>query len=145
MGRLFSITVASMAIVIASASASASTITTAGRGDGAASWTIKGEGVRRSSDSFTADVVRMGCAGGVTGHVRKPTVDVRRSAIVVTFTVSPHIAGGDCLRNPQVAYVVKLHERIGNRRLLDGACLAARRAAEPNGACKPDGAVRWSP
>jgi len=111
----------------------------------AAKWTVDGDDVRRSSDSFTANVVRIGCAGGVTGHVQKPKVDVRESAIVVTFTVKPKIGGGDCLRNPPAPYVVKLGERIGDRRLLDGACLAARRVHRPNGACQPDGAVRWAP
>lgn len=148
--RLVKFALVTIAMILASsAPGSALTLSThAPRGDGA-HWTVDSDAVKKSSVSFVADVQRMGCAGGVTGRVRKPAVELRRSAIVVTFTVAPHIAGGDCPMNPQVPYTVKLGERVGNRRLLDGACLAARRAGTQNGACSVNGepptAIRWAP
>lgn len=93
-----------------------------------------------ASASFTALVTRLGCSGGETGEVREPVVSIDADGIVVTFTVAP-LSGGDCPGNDPVPQVVELDEPIGDRELVDGACLSAE--AESTSFCS-GGSVRWS-
>lgn len=97
----------------------------------------------RVSDSFTAMVSRLGCSGGETGEVTGPTITAEEARIVVEFTVEP--LTGDfysCQGNDEVPYLVELNEPIGDRQLVDGACLSGEAASTSFCA---DGAVRWRP
>jgi hypothetical protein len=86
-------------------------------------WTLEPDEIPTpEAQSCTALVTRLRCNGGVTGEVYAPTVSISDAEIVVTFTVE-HSPGGDCPTNDQVAYVVDVGQLIGDRRLVDGACL----------------------
>jgi hypothetical protein len=97
-----------------------------------------------SSSTITALVTRLGCHGGETGHVLRPGVDVRDDAVVLTFTVE---ATGDgfftCPGNNQVSHLVDLGQELGNRSLIDGACVSSELAAGTE-RCSDEG-VRWVP
>lgn len=96
-----------------------------------------------TTTSLTLDVARLGCNSGVTGIVLAPALDYREKEVVVTFQVETDRDGGRCPGNRPVAYDLVLEEPLGDRSLVDGACL-------PNGAaattswCQPDG-VRFRP
>ena len=95
----------------------------------------------KESKSFTALVTRLGCSGGETGKVLKPTVSAGEGQIVVTFTVKALPSGAySCPGNDQVPHLVDLGEPVGDRRLVDGACLAGE--AVSTSFCI-DGPVRW--
>ena len=98
-----------------------------------------------ASTSFTAHVTRVGCNDGNTGLVRQPDVSSSPTEIVVRFSVEPRqdVAAPSCLGNDSVPVVVHLSEAIGDRRLIDGACLAGGEAAT-TALCK-NGATRWPP
>lgn len=86
-------------------------------------WALKPDEIPApDAQSFTVLVTRLGCNGGVTGDVYPPTVSISDAEIVVTFTVE-HSPGGRCPTNDQVPYVVDAGQPIGDRRLVDGACL----------------------
>jgi hypothetical protein len=114
----------------------------------AAVWVIEDpHSVSTESKEFTADVMRLGCSGGVTGTVLRPTIREDAAQIVVTFAVDALPPGAQtCPGNNRVPTVVKLREPIGQRQLVDGAC-------DPGGAaastawCRPEFAnpVRWQP
>jgi hypothetical protein len=96
-----------------------------------------------ASESFTARVTRLECSGGETGHVLEPAVTADSGQIVVTFTVEPLPVGYyTCPGNDEVPQVVELGEAIGQRKLVDGACLSGE--AVSTSLCA-DGAVRWRP
>ena len=101
------------------------------------------ESLSTASDSFTAVVNRLGCSGGVTGEVYEPGIVIGDSEIVVTFSVEP-LDPGDyaCPSNDEVPYVVNIGEPIGERRLVDGACLDDGEAASTS-SCEA-GPERWS-
>lgn len=80
-----------------------------------------------SSDaaSFAVLVTRTGCSGGVTGDVLDPHIVSEPDRIVITFTVvalNPS-ATYTCPGNTAVRTVVDLDEPLGDRSLVDGACL----------------------
>lgn len=96
-----------------------------------------------TSQSFTAMVSRLGCSGGKTGKVLPPSVSVEKTRIVVTFAVEPLPDGFyHCPGNDSVPHVVELDEPIGDRDLVDGACLS--REAETTSFCSEGGATRWT-
>jgi len=101
------------------------------------------EEVTSESSTFTAQVTRLGCSSGITGEVVAPEIVLFESEIVVTFSVDPVPQGRDyeCPGNDQVPYVVELDEPMGQRQLVDGACLPGG-AAETTTLCG-DGAARW--
>lgn len=120
---------------------SSSPPTTSSEGE-AAVWDIDSDASPSgASESFRAMVTRLGCSGGETGEVLDPTVVAEADRIVVTFTVEP-LPGGDCPSNNQVPYVVQLDGPVGQRELVDGACLSGEAAS--TSFCS-EGAVRWSP
>jgi hypothetical protein len=133
-----------LAYVAAPPSISAPPSSASGRGDPAV-WSISShDDVTSASRSFTAYVTRLGCNGGVTGEVLRPTVDERDTLIVVTFTVKPAAPGAHtCQGNPRVPIAVDLGEAIGERQLVDGACDPGEAAATT--AFCVDGSVRWKP
>lgn len=96
-----------------------------------------------SATSVTALVTRLGCSGGETGKVLAPLVSADAEEVVVTFSVEP-LPGDEypCPGNRAVPYVVELDERLGDRELVDGACLSGEAAS--TSFCS-EGAVRWPP
>ena len=99
--------------------------------ENAAVWVLENRGpLPESSTSFAADVTRLACSGGVTGTVMAPTISVRDTDIIVTFTVSSLAPGSyTCVGGRPVRYVVEIGQPIGTRRLIDGACLPGAAAA----------------
>jgi hypothetical protein len=97
-----------------------------------------------SASTFMALVTRIGCHGGVTGIVLPPSVVIGDVDIVVTFTVAPEAGSGEftCQGNDVVAYEVDLGVPLGNRSLVDGACLGDGGAGGTS-FCIEDGGVRW--
>ncbi len=94
------------------------------------------------STAFTALVVRLGCNNGDTGVVLDPAIAVEPDRVVVTFEVEPLPPGAyTCPGNRPVPYTVDLGGPIGERELVDGACLAGE--ATTTASCV-DGATRWS-
>lgn len=95
------------------------------------------------STAFTALVTRLGCASGETGNVQEPQIALEPDRVVVTFSVES-LSGGDesCPGNKFVPYEVEVDEPIGDRTLIDGACLAEE--AESTSFCS-GGSERWSP
>ena len=92
------------------------------------------------STELTVGVTRLGCASGVTGAVLDPQVEITDEQVVVTIDVDPLPQGQyECQGNDTVEYVVTLAEPLGDRDLMDGACLAGE--AVGTAACV-DGAVR---
>ncbi|HEY9558943.1 MAG TPA: hypothetical protein VIR58_19565 [Acidimicrobiales bacterium] len=110
----------------------------------AATWAVaENDPPTSDAESFTAMVERLGCSGGETGEVLEPSVAADEGQIVVTMSVEP-LPSGDytCPGNKAEPYVVELDGAIGERQLVDGACLAGEVASTSK--CS-DGAVRWSP
>ncbi|MEM9203138.1 MAG: hypothetical protein AAGC53_15885 [Actinomycetota bacterium] len=88
-----------------------------------------------SSESFTALVMRVGCAGGRTGEVLEPTVDIGDDEIIIVFTVAAISGDQECPGNDVARVVVEVGEPIGDRPLVDGTC---RAGVAPAGLCGPD-------
>lgn len=103
-------------------------------------WAMPQQQLDSTSTTFVANVVRLGCNGGVTGEVFEPEIVIDDSRIVITFTVESAPAGR-CPTNDAVPYVVDIGQPIGDRQLVDGACLPGGAAASTMW-CGPDG-VRW--
>ena len=94
-----------------------------------------------ASERFIALVARLACNDGVTGEVLPPDVAIRRTEVVITFKVAPAKPGfHNCLGNHPVAQSVNVGQPIGDRQLVDGACLSG--AAKSTSHCS-EGAVRW--
>ena len=112
-------------------------------GGATATWTVVDDDPpTTTAESFTAMVERLGCSGGETGEVLEPAVVANEVRVVVTVSVEPLPPGGyTCPGNKAVPYVVELDEPIGERQLVDGACLSGE--AVSTSKCS-DGAVRWS-
>ena len=94
--------------------------------------------------SFIAQVTRLGCNDGITGQVNTPDVQLSQTRIVITFTVERATDGAHtCPGNAEVRYTVNVGEPIGNRQLIDGACVSEGEA-KTTSFCTDDG-VRWNP
>lgn len=115
---------------------------TAPAGD-AAVWSLPGDArLAESTTTFTAGVSRLDCSSGVTGTVLEPQIDHDDDRVVVTFVVERLPEGAaDCQGNPEVPYEVVLDEPLGDRELVDGACLPGGEA-EATSHCRNNG-VRW--
>lgn len=101
------------------------------------------ERVGTDSTEFSIGVTRLECASGVTGEVLEPVISYGDSEIVIRADVAP--LSGDmhtCQGNDVVPVVVKLAEPIGDRDLVDAACLAGD--AVSTSFCA-GGPVRWTP
>lgn len=100
----------------------------AGGGSGGASgdpatWELTGD-VTPESHALELGVTRLGCAGGVTGEVLEPQVVYEDDRIVITVDVATLGDGAyTCPGNDVVPVVVELDEPVGERTLVDGACL----------------------
>ena len=98
-----------------------------------------------SSDSTSIDILvtRLECSSGKTGKIMKPVVSMGTDDIVVRADAVPN--SGDrytCQGNDSVAVTVPLSEPIGNRALVDAACLAGDAVRTSD--CET-GPIRWKP
>lgn len=92
--------------------------------EGTAIWSVEPHTeLTAESRSFTALVMRLGCHGGKSAPVDGPVVMIDDAEVVVTFTADPALGAQTCPGNDLVPVSVDLGEPIGDRRLLDGACL----------------------
>lgn len=116
----------------------------AGGGTAAATWVVApDQRISAGTTSFTAEVVRLGCNGGVTGTVEEPAIRLTDEQVVLTFRVSPaDPPEADCQGNAAVRYTVELPEPLGDRALVDGAC--EDRAVADTAPCAA-GAARYVP
>ena len=114
-------------------------------GADAAVWSASPEAApSTTAESFIAQVTRLGCNDGITGQLNAPDVQLSQTRIVVTFTVERAPDGGHtCPGNAQVRYTVNIGEPIGNRQLIDGACVSEGEA-KTTSFCT-DAGVRWNP
>ena len=87
--------------------------------------------------------MRLACSGGKTGTVLVPRVQVDPERIMIQTDVGPLPPGiHTCQGNNEVPVTVELKEPIGNRELMDAACL--ERHALRTSYCL-NGGVRWRP
>ncbi|MGO2051887.1 hypothetical protein ACT3TP_02725 [Glutamicibacter sp. AOP38-B1-38] len=99
--------------------------------------------VTLNSTSLQLGVTRLDCAGGVTGTVLEPMVQVEQERIVIRVDVEPLSPGAyNCQGNNAVPVTVQLNQPVGDRELVDAACLEGR--AVDTAACIDNG-VRWRP
>jgi hypothetical protein len=95
------------------------------------------------STALRLGVTRLECASGETGTVLEPDVQFERGRIVIRTDVEPLTGGAyECQGNNTVPVDVELSEPVGNRDLVDAACLGGE--AVTTAFCA-DGPVRWSP
>jgi hypothetical protein len=95
------------------------------------------------STALRLGVTRLECAGGETGTVLEPDVQFERGRIVIRTDVEPLTGGAyECQGNNTVPVDVELSEPVGNRDLVDAACLGGE--AVTTAFCA-DGPVRWGP
>ncbi|MFS0866546.1 hypothetical protein AB3M83_04310 [Microbacterium sp. 179-B 1A2 NHS] len=104
-------------------------------------WEIR-EPPTADSTSIDIAVTRLECASGVTGDVLEPEVTYERDRILIATPVADnHSDAATCQDNDAVPITVVLTEPVGDRLLIDAACL------EPEAgdliACEDD--VRWRP
>lgn len=108
----------------------------------AALWRIDSERPPSPGDkSFTVLVERLGCNNGETGQVLAPEIVEEPDQVVITYQVAASTLGAaSCPGNKLVPSKVLLSAAVGERTLIDGACLSG-----PSGTTSPcpDGAERW--
>lgn len=111
---------------------------TGGEGD-PATWQLLVDVTAQSTD-LEIEVTRLGCASGATGEVLEPKVNYEEQRIVIEVDVAPYDAdAADCQENDAVPISVDLDEPVGERDLIDGACLDGEAMATTY--CET--AVRW--
>jgi hypothetical protein len=100
--------------------------TTGGAGGETATWTIDpAQVVSPATTTLSVLVTRLGCASGVTGDVLEPVIITEADRVVITLSVVPldPTLGYTCPTNDANSVRVQLNEPLGNRSLVDGACL----------------------
>ena len=108
-----------------------------------ATWTLaEPDAVNAASTTLTLNVTRLGCSGGKTGEVLKPTVSTSDTQIIIRANVKPRTGPADCRGNDAVQINLALDEPVGARVLLDAACLEGD-AVRTSFCAK--GAARWKP
>ena len=107
-------------------------------------WVLKNpESVTRASTRFELEVTRAECSGGKTGTILQPEVSLGPSDIVIRAAAEPLGDGSQsCPGNDSVTVTVTLPEPVGDRPLIDAACLEG--SAVRTSFCA-DGAARWKP
>lgn len=112
-------------------------------GDTATWILLEPETVTPESTDIVIGVTRLGCASGETGGVLPAVVDYGEDRIAIRVDVEPRgNQPADCQGNDEVMFSVHLTEPIGQRELVDAACLAGE--AQGTSFCAA-GAVRWTP
>lgn len=107
-------------------------------------WVLaKPKSVSRASTSLELKVTRLECASGKTGTILQPVVSVGPGDIVIRADAEPLTGGGgDCQGNDSVTVTVPLPEPVGDRPLIDAACLEGRTLR--TSLCA-EGPARWTP
>jgi len=101
------------------------------------------ESVSPTSTSLKLKVTRLECASGHTGRILKPVVSLGTNDIVIRTDVADrHSRADTCQGNDSVTVTVDLSEPVGDRALIDAACLAGEAV---RGRQCAQGAVRWRP
>lgn len=99
--------------------------------------------VSPASTSLKLKVTRMECASGHTGRILEPVVSYGASDIVIRTDVAQRRSTADtCQSNDWVTVTLALAEPVGDRQLIDAACLAGD--AVRTSFCAA-GAARWRP
>ena len=108
----------------------------------AATWTlVDPAAISAAITDVRVAVTRLGCSSGKTGELRVPRVSYDADEVVIEVDAEPLGAGAfECPGNDAVEVVVTLTEALGDRSLVDGACLEGE--AVSTAACA-DGPVRW--
>lgn len=100
-------------------------------------------GLTPESTTLHLNVSRLGCSNGDTGQVLAPELQYLSNRILIRTNVAALDDGAhDCPDNNQVPVTVELTEPIGQRELVDAACLDD--AAADTIYCE-DGGIRWRP
>ena len=106
----------------------------------AATWTlVDSERVTATSTTVTIEVTRAECSSGVTGAIAQPVVSLGIDDIIIRVDAEP-LPGNEpqnCQGNDSVQMTVSLHEPIGDRALVDAACLKARQSAPASAKPEP--------
>ncbi len=102
------------------------------KGD-AAIWSLERDiRLSASTTDFTAIIQRLDCNSDLTGTVLEPSVEYDDAQVTVVFVVEQAPQGAaDCQANEEVPYSVVLSEPLGERELVDGACLSGSEALAP--------------
>lgn len=129
---------AGSALLLLAACGSETGVGSGSRGD-PATWELR-QDVTATSRSLDIGVTRLDCASGVTGEVLDPRVTYETERIVVEVDVAPIGDGAqDCQGNDVVPVTLELEEEVGERQLVDGACLDGEAATTSS--CESE--VRW--
>jgi len=72
---------------------------------------------------FWAVITRTGCSSGEQGQPQTPIVDYTETTITITVRIKPHIDSGTCEGTADVPYRILLTQPLGQRTMLDGACI----------------------
>jgi len=118
---------------------------TSGPGE-AATWApLNGQALTPDSTHVELGVTRLDCASGRTGGVLDPVIRFEAARVIITTSVEslPRGVGYNCQGNDSVSVGVDLDEPLGQRSLVDGACLGGE--AAKTATCVDDGGVRWKP
>lgn len=108
-------------------------------------WTLANPNdLTRASATITINVTRLECSSGKTGAIARPVVSVSDDDIIIRADAEPlpDDSAQTCPDNDSVAVTVPLPEPIGDRPLIDAACL--ERPALRTSHCQ-SGATRWTP
>ncbi len=111
----------------------------------AAVWKLADSGtVAPTSTTLKLKVTRAACAAGRTGKLLAPVVSVGATDVVIRVDAAPLGQHGatTCPYNDWVSVTVELGQPLGNRTLLDAACLTGDAARTQDCAA---GAIRWRP
>ena len=107
-------------------------------------WQLKdADAVDATTHTLDIEVSRLECSGGETGEVLDPVVTIEDDRILIRTDVAPLPEGAyGCPDNDWVRVTIELGEPLGDRELVDAACLDDR--AVSTVFCEDDG-VRWRP
>jgi hypothetical protein len=94
---------------------------------------IDGSTVTPDSTVLEVQVTRLDCANGVTGELLSPVVTYEPAQVTIRVDAKPNgLQAANCQGNDAVPLTVTLSEPIGQRTLIDGACISteAQRTVE---------------
>ncbi|MDQ0726057.1 hypothetical protein [Microbacterium sp. W4I20] len=96
---------------------------------------IDPDSVTSDSTTLEVEVTRLDCANGVTGELLAPVVTYDADRVTIRIDAEPTGSGAaNCLGNDAVPVTVTLREPVGERTLVDGACISTD--AERTAACE---------
>lgn len=102
-------------------------------GDPATWQLIVPDDVTSDSTTLEVEVTRADCANGVTGELLAPVITYQATQVIIRIDAEPSaLETANCMSNDAVPVTVTLSEPVGQRKLIDGACLStdAKRSVE---------------